>query len=234
MMNSLFPSPCLQMRKIGWICQRRDGKWVQIKRLCSLGGLPWICYEISGLRYINNGQQLNSKPSDADIIHTEPLAPEGTAEWAWQQMLLGNLIIHSEYSSKHHTWSMDNKGIACASHSGMFANCKEQWLRNAIGNGWQLYTPEAKQDLTDAPFEGLDSVKEWDSVLFSDGIIRDVLEIKGTYHGNKIYPPAIMVCYQDILRCFNICDGKHMATLLPIRAIRIATPLDIKLYGEEI
>ena len=82
------PKPLLAKAKVGDLCQRRDGKWVQIDRLLSIGGMPWICYEIGGLRYINNGEQLNSKLSELGIISTEPLAPEGTAEWAWQMQTL--------------------------------------------------------------------------------------------------------------------------------------------------
>lgn len=138
------PEPLLADAKVGDLCRRRDGKWVQIDRLLSIGGMPWICYEIGGLRYINNGEQLNSKLSELGIISTEPLAPEGTAEWAWQMMLLGEKICHKKSPSimycKHASEIMRQVRYNCVDYMSASA-----WLNGADKNGWQLYKePEQK------------------------------------------------------------------------------------------
>ena len=123
------PKPLLAKAKVGDLCQRRDGKWVQIDRLLSIGGMPWICYEIGGLRYINNGEQLNSKLSELGIISTEPLAPEGTAEWAWQMLMLQKPVSHpaeGEFQDTYYT--------------------KEGFVRCMAKTGWQLYEPKQEPE----------------------------------------------------------------------------------------
>jgi hypothetical protein len=83
-----------------------------------------------------------------DIIHTEPLAPEGTAEWAWQMAKLG---IETKCS----------RGKIRISKSGMIEVCyngmayampmtqspeNRQYvinkMRECSPDGWQLYEPE--------------------------------------------------------------------------------------------
>ena len=123
------PKPLLADAQVGDLCRRRDGKWVQIDRLLSIGGMPWICYEIGGLRYINNGEQLNSKLSELGIISTEPLAPEGTAEWAWQMLMLQKPVSHpaeGEFQDTYYT--------------------KEGFVRCMAKTGWQLYEPKQEPE----------------------------------------------------------------------------------------
>ena len=125
------PKPLLADAKVGDLCQRMDGKWVQIETLCSLGGMPWICYEIGGLRYINNGEQLNTKDRNLDIIDYHPLAPEGSAEWAWQMLMLGKTVYNPSYyySSSH--------GLIAPN---MLGNCsKQSFVGRQEPSGWQLY-----------------------------------------------------------------------------------------------
>lgn len=126
------PKPLLAKAKVGDLCQRRDGKWVQIDRLLSIGGMPWICYEIGGLRYINNGEQLNFKLSELGIISTEPLAPEGTAEWAWQMLKLQKPVSHPAEGKLQDT-----------------DYTKEGFVRCMAKTGWQLYEPKPEPDKED-------------------------------------------------------------------------------------
>lgn len=139
------PKPLLADAKVGDLCKRMDGKWVQIETLCSLGGMPWICYEIGGLRYINNGEQLNTKDRNLDIIHTEPLAPEGTKEWAWQMAKLG--IETRCYKGKIR---VSKSGLIEVCYNGMAYAMpltqsaeNRQYVINKIRecspDGWQIY-----------------------------------------------------------------------------------------------
>ncbi len=125
------PKPLLADAQVGDLCRRRDGKWVQIDRLLSIGGMPWICYEIGGLRYINNGEQLNSKLSELGIIHTEPLAPEESNEWAWQMLKLGKTVYNpANYYTPSHGLINPN----------MLGNCsKQSFVGRQEPSGWQLY-----------------------------------------------------------------------------------------------
>lgn len=87
--------PLLADAKKGDLCQRRDGKWVQIDAIRNNGN-KWSMYEAEGHSYHESGNSVLSEllHTSLDIIHTEPLAPEGTAEWAWQMRLLGHGVSH--------------------------------------------------------------------------------------------------------------------------------------------
>ncbi len=153
------PKPLLADAKVGDLCQRRDGKWVQIDRLLSIGGMPLICYEIGGLRYMNNGEQLNSKLSELGIISTEPLAPEETKEWALQMMKLGKCVCHVKAPSiKYHRPTHYVKRV-------VRENCTDDmsdavWMKGADPTGWQLYEPKPEpifttgDKVTDGVIEG--------------------------------------------------------------------------------
>lgn len=65
---------------------QRDGKWVQV-----VGIPPETLYWEAGnqLYYL-----LLDREDEKDIIHSEPLAPEGSAEWAWQMLKLGKPVTN--------------------------------------------------------------------------------------------------------------------------------------------
>lgn len=150
------PRPLLADAKVGDLCKRRDGKYVQIIRIDTCHKRPyryrdneyggdergvtvagsWICDD--------NGKR------SFDIIATEPLAEEGSAEWAWQMMLLGKDITHCEYTHSSDKWRMTNGTASCL--AGMSADTKEKWLQNAIGNGWQLYEPQPEPEFNVGDF----------------------------------------------------------------------------------
>ena len=160
------PKPLLAEAKVGDLCQRRDGKWVQIDRLVSFGGLPWICYEAGGQRYINTGTMLDYKRSNLDILSTEPLAPEGTAEWVWQMAKLG-----IETKCHERKIRVAKSGLIEVCYNGMayampLTQSKEnrQYAIDKISecspDGWQLYEPKPEpifaigDKVTDGVIEG--------------------------------------------------------------------------------
>ena len=158
--------PLLAEAKVGDLCQRRDGKWVQIDRLLSIGGMPWICYEIGGLRYINNGEQLNSKLSELGIIFTESLATEGSAEWAWQMAKLG--IETRCYKGKIR---VSKSGLIEVCYNGMAYAMpltqsaeNRQYVINKIRecspDGWQIYEkPKEEPKLPKEPIANCENCK---------------------------------------------------------------------------
>jgi hypothetical protein len=131
------PKPLLADAKVGDIVKTNLGDYLQIV------DTPCLRFEHDGCYRTHDGLYWDEcGVCDVDstyrLVAVEPLAPEGTKEWAWQMMLLGKIIIHSEYSHENATWKMNN-GTARSCLAGMSACSKEQWVANAIDNGWQLY-----------------------------------------------------------------------------------------------
>jgi hypothetical protein len=108
-----------------------------------------------------------------DIIHTEPLAPEGTAEWAWQMAKLG---IETKCS----------RGKIRISKSGMIEVCyngmayampmtqspeNRQYvinkMRECSPDGWQLYEPEPEPKF---------AVGDWVEFRDIEGIKHGIIE----------------------------------------------------------
>lgn len=90
--------PLLADAKVGWICEQRNGLYSQIKAFgdswgtddCFNPNLFTVFLADNTTRNIYGtylGTMVNPLPND--IIHTEPLAEVGTAEWAWQMAKLG-------------------------------------------------------------------------------------------------------------------------------------------------
>lgn len=90
--------PLLADAKVGWVCKRRDGKYVQID------GVPpdTLYFESSGILYYPEGNISLDREDLLDVISCEPLAPEHTPEWAWQMMLLGNKVTQGKTPSQRY------------------------------------------------------------------------------------------------------------------------------------
>ncbi|HNX37051.1 MAG TPA: hypothetical protein PL124_03060 [Candidatus Cloacimonadota bacterium] len=90
------PKPLLADAKVGDLCKHRNGDWSQIidTNGTYIQGQP-IRTTLKDTNGINRNFCLSGShftmqfDGEYDIIHTEPLAPEGTAEWAWQMAKLG-------------------------------------------------------------------------------------------------------------------------------------------------
>lgn len=117
------PKPLLANAKEGDLCQRRDGKWVQID------GIPpeTLYWEAGNQLYYREGNLSLDREDEKDIIHTEPLAEEGTAEWAWQTLMLCKIVSHPAEGIFHDTYYT-----------------KEGFIRCMAKTGWQLYEPKPK------------------------------------------------------------------------------------------
>ena len=143
------PKPLLADAKVGDLVKLRNGSYSQIVEVED-GSVfkyqnPEVISSIALFLCDENGDTSRwGKVKDVDIIHTEPLAPEGSKDWAWQMMLLGKIIIHSEYRHENATWKMNN-GTARSCLAGMSACSKEQWVANAIDNGWKIYEEQKEE-----------------------------------------------------------------------------------------
>ncbi len=84
------PKPLLADAKGGDLCKRRDGRFV------SLSNVPpdSLYWEVGNNLYYQDGRESLDEKRDVDIVYTEPLAPEGSAEWALQMLKLGKPVTN--------------------------------------------------------------------------------------------------------------------------------------------
>lgn len=105
------PKPLLADAKVGDLCKTDLDEWIQIDDAYPESPSP-ILYHYD-------------RPFKGNIIHTEPLAPEGTAEWALQMWKLGNdirnetgVVLMADYESEE---------------------IRVKHLVDVFPSGWQLY-----------------------------------------------------------------------------------------------
>lgn len=140
--------PFLADAKVGDLCQRRDGKWVQIDAIRNNGN-KWSMYEAEGHSYYESGNSVCSElyHTTLDIIATEPLAPEGTAEWAWQMMLLGKKVTHIGLAESRAYYCADDIKQMLVEPNGEetpFDWDRDRWCKCNYQTGWQLYEPKPR------------------------------------------------------------------------------------------
>jgi len=142
------PKPLLADAKVGDLCKRRDGKYVQVDSYSDDRPCPIMCKSDIGGQdcFTLDGRNHNAVNNDKDIIFTEPLAPEGTAEWALQMMKLGKKVIKPNSISPY---------ILKANHIVRYGDNISwdvgHWLRVFDGTiGWQIYKePESQYKIGD-------------------------------------------------------------------------------------
>ena len=131
------PKPLLADAKIGDLCKRRDGRFV------SLSNVPpdSLYWEVGNNLYYQDGRESLHEERDVDIVYTEPLAPEGSAEWALQMMKLGKTISRTDNQKEIYVYR-DGKIVANEWH-----RANQQWfLKYAEPTGWQLYEPKPEPE----------------------------------------------------------------------------------------
>ena len=144
------PKPLLAEAKVGDLCQRRDGKWVQVDSYSNDRPCPVMCKSDIGGQdcFTLDGRNHNAVNNDKDIIHTEPLAPEGTAEWALQMMRLGNKVRNRDWDGGTYEKSLlycqlIGETIKYNEGCSAFDVCLSDWEAPYIKNtGWQIYEPK--------------------------------------------------------------------------------------------
>ena len=164
------PKPLLAEAKVGDLVKLRNGSYSQIVEVKD-GSVfkyqnPEVISSVALFLCDENGDTSRwGKVKDVDIIHTEPLAPEGTAEWALQMMKLGNKVRNRDWDGGIHEKSLlycqlIGETIKYNEGCSAFDVCLSDWEAPYIKNtGWQLYEPEQLKtmpvnefaDLLDAP-----------------------------------------------------------------------------------
>lgn len=90
------PRPLLADAEVGWVCRLKNGKWVTITEV-DTDRMPIRTSD--GLWYKLDGTA-DTIPMEKHIIHCEPLAPEGSAEWAMQMLKLGKRVDFEPYNNQ--------------------------------------------------------------------------------------------------------------------------------------
>ena len=118
------PKPLLADAKVGDLCKTDLDEWIQIDD--TFESLNPILYHFD-------------RPFKGNLIHAEPLAPEGSAAWAWQMVMLGKTVYNPSYyySSSH--------GLITPN---MLGNCsKQSFVDWQEPSGWEIYKePETDKE----------------------------------------------------------------------------------------
>lgn len=126
------PKSLLADAKVGDLCKRRDGKWVQVDSYSNDRPCPVMCKSDIGGQdcFTLDGRNHNAINDSKDIIATEPLAPKGTAEWAWQMLMLGKSVYNPA--------ECYNPSLGIITPD--MVNCqKDDWVEFQMESGWKLY-----------------------------------------------------------------------------------------------
>jgi hypothetical protein len=137
------PKPLLAEAKVGDLVKLRNGSYSQIVEVKDGSVFKYQNPEVIGSVALfwcdENGDTSRwGKVKDFDIIFTEPLAPEGSAEWALQMMKLGKCVCHVKAPSiKYHRPTHYIKRV-------VRENCTDDmsdavWMEGADPTGWQIY-----------------------------------------------------------------------------------------------
>ena len=186
------PKPLLADAQVGWICTHRNGKTSTITNTNWNPKYPIYCsFEDEDITVALNGRNnVDSEENEYDIISCEPPAPEGTAEWAWQMMLLGYKVVRKDSKINYPYYVTKSNDIACGFDgdgktflsSGHIPLKFENWIAvSDVGESWQIYTEPVKEPIP-APANGFYAVTTVDP-------IPEILE---AYNGKWIYPDGTM------------------------------------------
>jgi hypothetical protein len=133
--KEVLSKPLLADAQEGWICRRRDGKYVLVDSVSTERICPIMCKsDIGGMDCCGwDGRNHTALDGVKDIISTEPLAEKGTAEWAWQMRKLGHSLKHEKGMLIPITLSQSHDKI---------------WKENIdkYPTGWQLYEPDKEPE----------------------------------------------------------------------------------------
>jgi len=198
-----------QMMQGETVCQ----KYSRIKRYYEAGYVRWMMP--------HNKEISQHLPADVFLknfagtmnwqIYTEPLAPEGTAEWAWQMMLLGNEVWNPELdlhkgkrtmSQVLSIYYIDGGNIMVRSLSGersvLGVQKDSYWAVYAEPTGWQLYEPKPEPQPAKEPIANCENCKHvcTNSNIDHCHMYEPKPEPKNIIHG--YIPPDMRLKYIDL------------------------------------
>ncbi len=147
-LESMKHKPLLADAQVGWVCEHRNGDHSQIIEIES-----GITFSIK-TDYARKGNMVYSTFTNSgefgfglrefDIISVEPLAAVGTAEWAWQMMLLDKKVTLDKRHDSY--YDMENgKAIFRSNPSMPISRNRKEFIlyaQNCNADNWQIYEPQ--------------------------------------------------------------------------------------------
>ncbi|HHV03493.1 MAG TPA: hypothetical protein GXX64_06235, partial [Bacteroidales bacterium] len=126
------PKPLLADTGIGDIVKTNLGDWLQIVDTPCLRFGHDECYRTHDGLYWDEYGVCDVDSTYNRLVAVEPLAPEGTAEWAWQMLKLQKPVSHPAEGELQDT-----------------DYTKEGFVHCMAKTGWQLYEPKPQPDKED-------------------------------------------------------------------------------------
>ena len=234
------PEPLLAHAKVGDLCQRRSGNYVQIREHNPDIHESDRFYFTDGLGSVDVSGMAMDRPTRFDIIATEPLAEVGSAEWAWQMMLLGKKVTYGSITDSY--WLM--VGGECEyrkndnSQQDTWRRDKHEFL-NAHGetHTWQLYEPKPEPSFAvgdvvrhhSSPYDcGVGYIVEIDGnnacVFFVDDMDTEVVSMSELSRCNPSEVIVKIGCLEgtvrkDIYGKFKLVHPNNYASLIWLSAL---------------
>lgn len=141
------PKPLLAEAKVGDLVKVQYSNGDSIYAQITFADGSIVCIDKKIFNYDLHGRCLPLEDNDTHcIISTEPLAPEGSAEWAWQMWcLLGKEIMHPKVEEMAIFPCNVAETVLFGYVASYWQEKKADWLNTCNGHnmltGWQLYEP---------------------------------------------------------------------------------------------
>lgn len=208
--------PLLADAKVGDLCRLRNGGYTQIESVKRRSGKTWHDRTDRYTSY-PDGRLFKGENNEPDIIHVEPLATEGTAEWAWQMLMLGIPVSHpaeGEFQDTYYT--------------------KEGFVRCMAKTGWQIYKEKPQPQYTVGDWVEYKG-KQYRISAFGGGEMmffeNAIFALTPPYPIRKLDPSEVTVkigCLEgtvrkDIYGKFKMVHPSNYASLIPLSALDIPT-----------
>jgi len=137
--------PLLADAQKGWTAETRNGEHVQLTDIVETPIIDRNYLFSDGMsRYIDGYRSKHQHKSPCDIIHTEPLAPDGSAEWYRQMMLIGKKLTNTRWkTTKNLKYTFVENGIVKCNpeyKDNTEYHVSEILSPHTLKDGWQIYT----------------------------------------------------------------------------------------------
>ena len=146
---NLLPSPCWLRLKVGDLCQRRDGKYVQVDSYSNDRPCPVMCKSDIGGQdcFTLDGRNHNAVNNDKDIISPSPSHPKAalSGRGRWLKLGIETRCYEGKIRvSKSGLIEVCYNGMAYAMPLTQSAENRQyviNKMRECSPDGWQLYEP---------------------------------------------------------------------------------------------
>jgi hypothetical protein len=231
------PKPLLADAKGGDLCKLRNGEWRQIKGFGDSWGTNDCLNPNLFTVFLTDGTTRNiygtylgttANPLPNDIIATEPLADEGSAEWALYQIRSGKKVVKEGGGERYVSSFYKNRlfylnGFGCLvtkNAIGLIDPCSEEEFLSLDETGWQLYEPKPGP----APKFANIKVNNWVETSYYDlGAQRQTLHYERVV---QVYSNGYFVVDNPLIYGRTEFDSEGYGPLFR-KAQRIVDPSDV-------